>query len=252
MSLRKPSAPTRVIIDREMAAIGCRAIRHGLALLAVLICAVPCRADNASELVPVAPSRICVTEGALETLPEARLSVRVAKLRAVLAEPGPQAIEARFTYLGPTIEMAPLRSGEMRQQFGLKLRAADGCNLIYAMWRFAPKPSLIVSVKSNPGLHTSRACGTSGYRFVSPQSLTPIQAPRIGATHRLAAVLDGSALKVFVDAELVWDGELGRETPDFDGPVGIRSDNVHLELSLFAPPPTGGHACPAPGGTEDP
>jgi hypothetical protein len=234
-----------------MAAIEFGVTRHWLAFLAVLICAVPCRGNNTFELVHVAPGRLCVTEGALETLPDARLSVRVAKLRAVLAEPGAQAIEARFTYLGPTIDTAPLRSGEMRQQFGLKLRAADGCNLIYAMWRFAPKPSLMVSVKSNPGLHTSRACGTAGYHLVSPRSLTPVEAPQIGAAHQLAAVLDGSALQVFIDGKVVWNGELDREALDFDGPVGIRSDNVHLELSLFAPPQAGRHVCPTPSGTEE-
>ena len=239
------------MINRVMAAIEFRVTRYGLALLAVLFCAVPCRANNASELVSVAPSRLCVTEGALETLPAARRSVRVAKMRAVLAEPGARAIEARFTYLGPTIETAPLRSGEIRRQFGLKLRAADGCNLIYAMWRFAPKPSLVVSVKSNPGLHTSRACGTSGYRFVSPRSLTHLEAPLIGVTYRLAAVLEDAALKVFVDGKMVWDGELDQAALDFDGPAGIRSDNVHLELSLFAPPQAGGHACPTPGGIEE-
>jgi hypothetical protein len=224
---------------------------RGSAILALLICALSARADNSSQLMPVAPDRICVTEGALKTLPQARLSVSDAKLRAVLATSGPQAIEARFTLLGPTVEMAPLRSGEMRQQFGLKLRAADGCNVIYAMWRFAPKPSLIVSIKSNPGLHTSRACGTSGYRIASPRSLTPVEAPQIGTTHRLAATLDGTALHVFVDGNLVWDGELDREVLDFDGPVGIRSDNARLELSLFAPPPTGERACPTSGGAED-
>jgi len=111
------------------------------------------------------------------------------------------------------------------------------------MWRFAPKPSLIVSAKSNPGLHTSRACSTSGYRIVTPRSLTPVGAPQIGTTHRLAAALEGTVLHVFVDGNLVWDGELDQEALDFDGPVGIRSDNARLELSLFAPPQTATRPC---------
>ena len=235
-----------------MAAIAFRMTRHGLALLAALICAVPGRADNlSSELTPVTRSRLCVTEGTLESLPDGRFSVSVAKMRAVLAEPGPQAIEARFTYLGPTAEIAPLRSGEMRQQFGLKLRAADGCNLVYAMWRFAPKPSLVVSIKSNPGLHASKACGNSGYRNVSPRSAVPVEAPQIGTTHRLAAALDGTALAVIVDGRLVWDGELGPEALLADGPVGIRSDNAHIALSLFAPSQAGQQACPTPGGAQE-
>ena len=229
-----------------------RAVCSGLAFAAALVGVAPGRADNSRpELVPIKRSQLCITEGALETLPDARLSVAVAKLRAVLAAGGPRAIEARFTYLGPTAEMAPLRSGAMRQQFGLKLRAADGCNLVYAMWRFAPEPSLIVSVKRNPGLHASKACGTSGYRNVTPSRATSVEAPQIGTTHRLAAALDGAALHVFIDGRPVWDGELGPEALDMDGPVGIRSDNARLEFALFAPPLTGQESCPSGAGAGE-
>ena len=225
-----------------------RALCSGLAFAAALAGVAPSRAgDSRPELVPVKRSQLCITEGALQTLPDARLSVAVAKLRAVLAADGPQAIEARFTYLGPTTEIAPLHSGAVRQQFGLKLRAADGCNLVYAMWRFAPEPSLIVSVKRNPGLHASRACGTAGYRNVTPSRATPVEAPQIGTTHRLAAALDGAALHVVIDGRPVWDGELGPEALDMDGPVGVRSDNARLEVALFAPPPTGQGVCPNSG-----
>jgi len=228
-----------------MPAIRSRATCYGLALFAALLSAAPARSDDSPpQLVPVARSRLCVTEGDLEALPDARLSVGVAKLRAVLAAPGPQAIEARFTYLGPTADAAPLRSGAVRRQFGLKLRAADGCNLVYAMWRFAPQPSLIVSVKSNPGLQASQICGTSGYRIVNPRRLSPVEAPQIGTTHRLAAALDGAALRVLIDGRLVWEGELGPEALASNGPVGIRSDNARLVLALFAPPDMTHDACP--------
>lgn len=224
----------------------------GLALFAVLASPSAGRSDDtAPQLVPVARSRLCVTEGALEALQGARFSVGTAKLRAVLAASGMQAIEAHFIYLGPTAEIAPLRSGAVRQQFGLKLRAADGCNLVYAMWRFAPQPSLIVSVKSNPELHSSRACGTSGYRTVTPRRQSPVEAPQIGTAHRLAAALDGAELRVLIDGRPVWEGELGPEALAADGPVGIRSDNARLELSLFAPPDTARDACPKPGGAEE-
>ena len=162
----------------------------------------------------------------------------------MIAAPGGQEIEARFVYLGPTAETAPLRSGAIRRQFGLKLRAADGCNLIYAMWRFAPEPALVVSVKSNPGLHTSRACGAAGYRNLTPRRQRPVEAPEIGVPHRLAAALDGEALRVRIDGVEVWEGEVGREAFAVDGPVGIRSDNVRLELELFVAPATTQDACP--------
>ena len=168
----------------------------------------------------------------------------------MLATPGRQEIEARFVYLGPTAETAPLRSGAVRRQFGLKLRAADGCNLIYAMWRFAPEPALVVSVKSNPGRHTSRACGAAGYRNLTPLRQRPVEAPEFGASHRLAATLDREALRVRIDGKEVWEGDVGREALAVAGPVGIRSDNVRLELELSAAPATGQAACPKVGGAE--
>jgi len=227
-------------------------LRYALVLLATLGgSTAPANADESStELAPVPRSHLCVTQGALETLPDGRMSVGAAKMRAVLATPGRQAIEARFTYIGATAETAPLRSGAVRRQFGLKLRAADGCNVIYAMWRFAPQPSLTVSVKSNPGLHESRACGTSGYRTVEPQRLAQVEAPLIGTTHGLAAALNGDALRVFIDGRPVWEGRLGAEALAADGPVGIRSDNARLELELFAPPDTPS-ACPKRGEVEE-
>jgi hypothetical protein len=226
-----------------------RVTRCGLALL--LACAVPVRSEGGqAELVLVTHNRLCLTEGTLESLSDTRFSVRVAKLRAVLSAPGPQVIEARFSYLGQTGGLAPLRSGAMRQQFGLKLRAADGCNLIYAMWRFAPQPSLVVSVKSNPGLHASSACGNSGYRTVNPRYHAPVDAPQIGASHRLAAALDGGALRVTIDDKTVWEGELGPEALAADGPVGIRSDNARLDLELFAAPGAGQGSCPKSDGAE--
>ena len=235
-----------------MPATRCRTIRYALVLFATLGSAASAYSeDSPPELAPVPRNRLCVTEGALETLPDGRLSVGIAKLRAVLTALGPQRIEARFTYLGPTAEIAPLRSGAVREQFGLKLRAADGCNLVYAMWRLAPQPSLTVSVKSNPGLHASSACGTSGYRTVKAQRLAPVETPQIGTTHRLAAALDGAALRVLIDGRPVWEGELSSEALAVDGPVGIRSDNVRLDLMLFAPPDTAQGTCPKADNAEE-
>lgn len=203
-------------------------LRYALAFLAALGSTVPTSAGDSSstELAPVPRSHLCVTEGALEALADGRMLIGAAKLRAVLAAPGRQAIEARFVYLGPTAETAPLRSGAVRRQFGLKLRVADGCNVIYAMWRFAPQPSLTVSVKSNPTLHESRACGTSGYRTVEPQRPVQVDPPLIGTMHRLAATLDGDTLRVLIDSKPVWEGRLGPAALAADGPVGIRYDNA--------------------------
>ena len=99
----------------------------------------------------VARANLCVTEGAIEELPGERLSVSVSKMRAYVNAFTPQLVEGRFTYLGPTENEARLGSGELRRQFGLKLRAQDACNLVYAMWRIEPESKLVVSVKNNPG-----------------------------------------------------------------------------------------------------
>jgi len=106
-------------------------------------------------LTTVGRSDLCVTEGAVEARQGQRLSVDVPKMRAYVTRRTAEVIEVRFTYLGATDKEARLGSGEMRRQFGLKLRAQDACNLVYAMWRIEPESKLVVSVKTNPGQHTS-------------------------------------------------------------------------------------------------
>jgi hypothetical protein len=107
---------------------------------------------------------LCVTEGILEELPGQRFATNAPKMRAFVNRGTLQAVAAHFTYLGPTDEEAKLGSGEARRQFGFKLHAQDACNVVYAMWRIEPEPKLVVSIKSNPGQHTSAECGNGGYR----------------------------------------------------------------------------------------
>ena len=131
----------------------------------ILLCgSAALRAD--SQSVPVTRANLCVSEGTIEELPGQRLSVSVPKMRAYVNAYTQPVAEARFTYLGSTGNEAPLASGEMRRQFGLKLRAQDACNLVYAMWRIEPESKLVVSVKNNPGQHTSAQCGNRGYRNI--------------------------------------------------------------------------------------
>jgi hypothetical protein len=145
-----------------------------------------------------------------------------------------QAVEAQFTYLGPTSQQAPLGSGEMRRQFGFKLRAEDACNLVYAIWRFEPESKLVVSVKTNPGEHTSAECGNRGYRNIKPQRALPVPSLHSGDAHTLRAQMNESELEVFVDGARVWESNLGPVVLSLQGPVGVRSDNVRLEMGLRA------------------
>jgi hypothetical protein len=191
-------------------------------------------AGSQPHLSPVSKANLCVTEGAIDSLPGQRLAVDVAKMRAyVNAYTQPEA-QARFTYLGATPNEAPLASGEMRRQFGLKLRAQDACNLVYAMWRIEPESKLVVSVKSNPGEHSSGQCGNRGYQNIKPRRSSPVPTLEPGATHTLRAQMNGAEMQVFADNSLVWEGPVGQDALRFDGPVGIRSDNARLQIELDA------------------
>jgi hypothetical protein len=191
-------------------------------------------AGSQAHLSPVSKANLCVTEGTIDALPGQRLAVDVAKMRAyVNAYTQPEA-EVRFTYLGATPNEAPLASGEMRRQFGLKLRAQDACNLVYAMWRIEPESKLVVSVKSNPGEHNSAQCANRGYQNIKPRRSSPVPTLEPGATHTLRAVMNGAEMQVFADNSLVWEGSIGPDSLRFDGPVGIRSDNARLQIELSA------------------
>jgi hypothetical protein len=189
----------------------------------------------ATKLVTVSRADLCVTEGAVDELPGGRLSVVVPKMRAYVNAFTPPEVDVQFTYLGSTGNEARLGSGELRRQFGLKLRAQDACNLVYAMWRIEPESKLVVSVKSNAGQHTSTECGNRGYRNIKPRRSTPVPGLRSGDTHDLHAEMKGDELKVFADNTLVWEGSVGGDALSFDGPVGMRSDNARLEVQLRAP-----------------
>jgi hypothetical protein len=195
------------------------------------------------------PGKLCVTEGTIDKTAGGHLSVNVPKMRAYINAWTSQAIEVRFTYLGPTSGELPLGSGEMRRQFGLKLHAQDPCNLIYVMWRIGPgskmpesKPpesklpesKLVVSVKRNPGAHTSAECGNHGYENVKPSSVSEVPRLKPGESHTLRAEMKTEELKVFVDDHEAWRGDVGTDAASLHGPVGIRSDNAHLEFELQA------------------
>jgi hypothetical protein len=81
--------------------------------------------------------------------------VSTTEMRATLKFPAPQNATLKFTFLGPTKEVSHLGNGQVRSQFGIKLRAQDTCNIVYVMWHFSPDQKIAVSAKPNPGKHTS-------------------------------------------------------------------------------------------------
>jgi len=122
-----------------------------------------------------------------------------------------------------------------RVQIGAKLRAADGCNVVYAMLRIEPEPLLVVQVKHNANLHTHDECSNGGYRTVKPDFRANIPPITPGSSHRLHASLEDTQLKVWLDDAIVWRGDLGAEVLTFDGPVGFRTDNGRFDLVLRQP-----------------
>lgn len=183
----------------------------------------------------VAPQNLCVTEGRVHDRGQGTMEVDSPAMRAVVTNSSPEVAELRFVYEGPTDRTEPLADGEIRRQAGLKLRAADTCNVVYVIWRFEPEPKLVVSVKNNPGKHRHAECGDGGYQNVKPAVSRPVPRPKPGDEHLLQAMLTGSDLQVHVDRELAWQGRVDVDAAA-DGPVGIRSDNARLAFELAAIP----------------
>jgi hypothetical protein len=198
---------------------------------------------SADELARAPAARWRVTRGHVEAIADGRARVREPKMRAVVDASDGDAAELRFTYLGPSDGEARLASGELRRQVGLKLRAADGCNLLYVMWRIEPKAQLVVSLKRNPGQRTHAECGARGYRNLVARAGTQPAPLAPNIEHRLHAKLDGRILRVWADRALAWEGDVGDEVLALRGPAGVRSDNAKLELELLvraAAPASGG------------
>ena len=200
--------------------------------------------------------RLCVTEGTIEQVGDHRLSVDVPKMRAYVNEWTAQSAELRFTYLGGTSQESRLGSGAIRRQFGLKLHAQDPCNLVYAIWRVAPESKLVVSVKKNPYAHSSAECGNRGYENIKPRKVSAVPRLEPGQSHTLRAEMKNSELRVFVDNQEVWEGDVGSDAAELGGPVGIRSDNARLEFEFLARESNGPHpdyikACKASAAESD-
>ena len=177
---------------------------------------------------------LCVTNGTIRSLPDGRLSIDSASSRAVVRKVTAQTAEIRFHYLGPSAASKPLASGELRRQIGIKLRAQDACNLLYAMWHIEPDSRIAVSIKRNPDQHSHAECGAHGYRNIKPllsRNLPPISASEV---HQFRADLRGATLTVTADGNVVWEGDVGDHALRFDGPVGLRTDNARFEFEFFA------------------
>jgi hypothetical protein len=191
------------------------------------------------DVAPVDVANVCVTKGEL-----AQRSVAVPTMRGYAIGAGGDAAQLTFTYRGETEDAAALASGDVRRQIGLKLRAANSCNVVYVMWRLDPRPALDVSVKANPGMTAHEQCGANGYTKVKPYKKPYVPAFEFGQTHTLRAEIIGDELHAWVDGKLLWQGRLPETARSIQGPAGLRSDNVKFDLvELAAPHGEGQSAC---------
>jgi hypothetical protein len=174
-----------------------------------------------------------VSDGKIDKAPGDRLIVGSKEMRATLKRTGPsQKVTINLTYLGPTSEVSHLGDGEVRHQFGIKLKAQDTCNLVYVMWNF-DKQKIIVSVKLNPGQRTHEDCLDRGYIRVKPRLSVPPPAVVVDQPHTLSADLEGQELTVTADGTMIWQGTLIPAALDLKGPVGLRSDNARVIFDFF-------------------
>lgn len=177
----------------------------------------------------IAADALCVTRGSLE-----QRAIRVPTFRAVALGHAGDAAAMRVVVHGASAKARALASGQERRQLGLKLRAQDGCNLVYVMWRLDPKPKLDVSVKHNPGDRTAKECGAGGYIKVKPAKATKYL-PTLddGTEHELRAEIIDDSLYAWIDGSLAWQGRLPTAARELAGPAGVRSDNLDFELTAF-------------------
>jgi hypothetical protein len=181
--------------------------------------------------------RLCVTNGAVSALPDGRLTIETPSSRAIVqagtGNAPDQVAEIHFQYLGPSEDSRPLASGELRRQIGLKLKAEDSCNLIYAMWHIEPDTRVAVSIKQNPAQHTHAQCGARGYINFKSQVGAALPPIRAGEAHVLRAELHGKELTVTADGRVAWHGSLGSEMALPAGPPGFRTDNARFTFDYF-------------------
>jgi hypothetical protein len=141
-----------------------------------------------------------------------------------------------FAYRGEAEGGSQLEGGEYRIQIGLKMLAQDPCNLLYVMWRVYPEERVVVSVKRNPGQHTSAECGNGGYVNVASVGVPSSRTARGGVKRSLLADYNPASRELIlqIDGAQTWRGYLPVALLNgLAGPSGIRSDNGQFRFRLF-------------------
>ena len=204
--------------------------------LVLLVCLrSPLQGADGPALETVRAATLCVTLGHVREVEGSMLEVDTPALRSTVAGSSAAIADLSLVYRGPTEQVKPLASGELRRQFAVMLRAEDECNLMYAGWEVAPKPRLGVLLKRNPGQGTHLECRDRGYRRLEPDLARPVPELRPGESHHLRTEIDDGALRLFVDSDLVWEARLPPDALSLRGPIGIRTDNARFRFRLATP-----------------
>jgi hypothetical protein len=182
----------------------------------------------------VNPTELNITDGTIVKVNDTKFSILNNSIRGVYGNQSLNGVEISFVYRGQSSKAQPLKSGEMRLQLGLKLRAENACNLIYVMWHIEPTQGIFVAMKHNAGMDNFRQCADNGYSTIKAtyQQRDLVKPIKVGETHTLRAVIDGKIMHVFADGAEVWTGELPAEALAYVGPVGIRSDNANFDVEF--------------------
>lgn len=186
-----------------------------------------------TPMIRVRVAELRVESGRIEETSSTAFSLRHPCIRATAGTRGSPEAQMAFVYRGPSREVEPLASGEVRRQIGLKMRAKNSCNALYIMWHLAPTNGIFVSVKSNPGQSEHAQCGDRGYLNLVARGRRALPPVEEGERHTLRARLEGEWLRVDADGVASWEAHLPPEAFAFDGPAGIRSDNGFFEAEMW-------------------
>ena len=200
--------------------------------------ALPANTLAAGKVEPVSPGDLDVTSGKVRPLRSGLLEIDHNSVRAVQKGRWAQNGKIRFESRGQTAELKPFKSGIVKEQIGLKLRAMNGCNLVYVMWTLAPKEEITVRIKENPGKTESDDCENDGYTLLNTYRVPKKKSARNGRTSRLQAdfVSKGHKhhVRVYVDNVRVLQVRIPHSfVATVNGPVGLRSDNGRFRLRLW-------------------
>ena len=188
---------------------------------------------------PVRFSDLSVSLGSVHELPDGFLQVDGPKERATLkawSSGRYQAARIDFSYGGRSRHVSGFDSGMVVSQIGLKLLAADSCNVVYVMWRFEPLEELVVAVKRNPGLTRHAECGNAGYHFLGRQKLSvdaALPSARDRKMHSLEAAVSGYEISVSADQYRMNIPAQKSLLSDLEGPHGFRTDNGIYRFKMY-------------------